>query len=68
MDLFRSCQARRHIFYHILIHTRYNSTDTGSERILYLQRTTVPYPASPVEPLEALTHRSQHGAPLRYSN
>ena len=44
--------------------THYYSTDTGSE-LTHLQQTTVTYPASSIEPLKALTHRSQQGAPLR---
>ena len=45
---------------------------TGSELTIPVlvahYRSTATYPVSSVEPLEALTHRSQHGAPLRYSN
>ena len=55
---------------------RYKSTDTGGftdttlpiipgPNVPYLQRTTVPYPASPTEPLGTLTDRITPGAPLR---
>ena len=40
---------------------RYNSTDTGSERTIPVHselHSTVPYPASPAEPLGTLTDRT----------